>query len=30
MYRMLRGNAETLGYTQDYTVSALTDLITLL
>jgi len=26
----LRGNAETLGYTQDYTVSALTDLITLL
>jgi 2-haloacid dehalogenase len=30
MYRMLRGNAETLGYSQDYTVSALTDLIGLL
>jgi 2-haloacid dehalogenase len=30
MYRMLRGNAETLGYAQDYTVSALTDLIGLL
>jgi 2-haloacid dehalogenase len=27
MYRMLRGNAEMLGYSQDYTVSALTDLI---
>jgi len=26
MYRLLRGNAETLGYVQDYTVSALTDL----
>ncbi len=30
MYRLLRGNAETLGYPQDYTVAALTDLITLL
>lgn len=30
MYRMLRGNAETLGYAPDYTVAALTDLITLL
>jgi hypothetical protein len=30
MYRLLRGNAETLGYAQDYTVAALTDLITLL
>jgi 2-haloacid dehalogenase len=30
MYRLLRGNAETLGYVQDYTVAALTDLITLL
>jgi 2-haloacid dehalogenase len=30
MYRLLRGNAETLGYVQDYTVGALTDLITLL
>jgi 2-haloacid dehalogenase len=30
MYRLLRGNAETLGYTQDYTVAALTDLIGLL
>jgi len=30
MYRLLRGNAETLGYLQDYTVAALTDLITLL
>ena len=30
MYRMLRGNAETLGYSPDYTVSALTDLIRLL
>jgi 2-haloacid dehalogenase len=26
MYRLLRGNAENLGYQQDYTVSALTDL----
>jgi 2-haloacid dehalogenase len=26
MYRLLRGNAETLGYMQDYTVSALTEL----
>jgi 2-haloacid dehalogenase len=26
MYRLLRGSAETLGYSQDYTVSALTDL----
>jgi 2-haloacid dehalogenase len=30
MYRLLRGNAETLGYLQDYTVSALTELPTLL
>jgi 2-haloacid dehalogenase len=30
MYRLLRGNAETLGYAQDYTVAALTDLIGLL
>jgi 2-haloacid dehalogenase len=30
MYRLLRGSAETLGYAQDYTVAALTDLITLL
>jgi 2-haloacid dehalogenase len=30
MYRLLRGNAETLGYAPDYTVAALTDLITLL
>ena len=30
MYRLLRGNAETLGYQQDYTVAALTDLIGLL
>jgi 2-haloacid dehalogenase len=30
MYRLLRGNAETLGYAQDYTVAALTDLVTLL
>ncbi|MFY9840603.1 MAG: haloacid dehalogenase type II [Xanthobacteraceae bacterium] len=30
MYRLLRGGAETLGYSQDYTVSALTDLIGLL
>ena len=30
MYRLLRGNAETLGYRQDYTVGALTDLIGLL
>jgi 2-haloacid dehalogenase len=30
MYRLLRGNAETLGYMQDHTVSALTDLIGLL
>jgi 2-haloacid dehalogenase len=28
MYRLLRGNAETLGYAPDYTVTALTDLIT--
>ena len=30
MYRLLRGNAETLGYAQDYTVSALTELPSLL
>ena len=30
MYRQLRGNAETLGYEQDYTVAALTDLIGLI
>jgi 2-haloacid dehalogenase len=30
MYRLLRGNAETLGYQQDYTVAALTDLIGLM
>jgi len=30
IYRMLRGNAETLGYSSDYTVAALTDLIGLL
>jgi 2-haloacid dehalogenase len=30
MYRLLRSGAETLGYSQDYTVSALTDLIGLL
>jgi 2-haloacid dehalogenase len=30
MYRLLRGNAETLGYVQDHTVSALTGLIGLL
>jgi 2-haloacid dehalogenase len=30
MYRLLRGNAETLGYVQDYTVSALTELPSLL
>ena len=30
MYRLLRANAETLGFVQDYTVSALTDLISLL
>ena len=30
MYRLLRGSAETLGYSQDYTVSALTDLTGLL
>jgi 2-haloacid dehalogenase len=30
MYRLLRGNAETLGYLQDYTVAALTDLTNLL
>jgi 2-haloacid dehalogenase len=30
MYRLLRGNAETLGYVADYTVAALTDLVTLL
>jgi 2-haloacid dehalogenase len=27
MYRLLRGNAETLGYVQDHTVAALTDLV---
>jgi 2-haloacid dehalogenase len=27
MYRLLRGNAETLGYLQDHTVGALTDLV---
>ena len=30
MYRLLRGHAEALGYIQDYTVSALTDLPNLL
>jgi hypothetical protein len=30
MYRLLRGNAETLGYAPDYTVAALTDLASLL
>ncbi len=30
MYRLLRANAETLGYVQDYTVSALTELVGLL
>jgi 2-haloacid dehalogenase len=30
MYRLLRANSETLGFVQDYTVSALTDLISLL
>jgi 2-haloacid dehalogenase len=30
MYRLLRGNAETLGFVQDFTVFALTDLIGLL
>jgi 2-haloacid dehalogenase len=30
MYRLLRGNAETLGYRSDYTVAALTDLIGLI
>jgi 2-haloacid dehalogenase len=30
MYRLLRGSAETLGYTQDHTVGALSDVITLL
>jgi 2-haloacid dehalogenase len=30
MYRLLRGSAETLGYSQDYTVPALTGLIGLL
>jgi 2-haloacid dehalogenase len=30
MYRLLRGSAETLGYAQDHTVAALTDVITLL
>jgi hypothetical protein len=30
MYRLLRGNPETLGYLQDYTVAALTDLIGLM
>jgi 2-haloacid dehalogenase len=29
MYRLLRANAESLGYAQDYTVSALTDLLDL-
>jgi 2-haloacid dehalogenase len=27
MYRLLRGGAETLGYAQDYTVAALTDVV---
>ena len=30
MYRLLRGNPEMLGYLQDYTVAALTDLVGLL
>ena len=30
MYRLLRANAETLGYMQDHTVSALTELVGLL
>jgi hypothetical protein len=30
MYRLLRGNAETLGYLQDHTVAALTDLVGLI
>ena len=30
MYRLLRANAETLGYVQDYTVSVLTELPDLL
>jgi hypothetical protein len=30
MYRLLRGNSETLGYQQDYTVSVLTDLLSIL
>jgi 2-haloacid dehalogenase len=30
MYRLLRGSAEALGYTQDHTVGALSDVITLL
>jgi 2-haloacid dehalogenase len=30
MYRLLRGSAETLGYSQDHTVGALTDVIALL
>jgi 2-haloacid dehalogenase len=30
MYRILRGNAETLGYASDYTVSSLTELLGLL
>jgi 2-haloacid dehalogenase len=30
MYRLLRGNAETLGYPPDHTVAALTDLPALL
>jgi hypothetical protein len=30
MYRLLRGNPEALGYLQDYTVAALTDLVGLL
>ena len=30
MYRLLRGNAETLGYLQDHTVAALTDLLGLI
>ena len=29
MYRLLRGQAETLGYAADHTVSALTDLVAL-
>jgi hypothetical protein len=30
MYRLLRANAEALGYLQDYTVSVLTELPSLL